>query len=190
MALLRTMQNPEPLPRDQEVPDSICFAQLEGGLVAIRVTGRGSFANSVELKQLCDRLADQHGGSGYRFIIDLHECSTMDSTFLGVLASIGLRQKRDTARLLTVVNANEQVVRLLETLGLSHFLEVRAEGTSAARGAEFVTESSADVSREDRIIHMLEAHQNLCDIDSENYVRFGSVLKYLQESLEREKGKP
>ena len=34
---------------------------------------------------------------------------------------------------------------------------------------------------------MIEAHEKLCDIDSENVVRFESVLKYLHESLEREK---
>jgi anti-sigma B factor antagonist len=172
--------------------DSISFCALQGGVYVIRVLGRGSFANSVELKNLADQIADRAGPEGYRFIVDLRECATMDSTFMGVLASIGLRQKRDNNdELMTVVNANQQAFRLLQTLGLSHFMNVRAgstESTVETPAADFQVAGKEDVSKLDRIIHMIEAHENLCDIDSGNAARFESVLKYLRESLEREKG--
>lgn len=176
------------VPGENPQQDTISFAEMSGGIVVVRVLGRGSFSNSVELKTLADRLADQHGPGKYHFIVDLDQCSTMDSTFMGTLASIGLRQKRDGLDSLIVVNANEQSSRLLQTLGLAHFISIRSSHPAAqVMGAGFQQADTRDVSRQDRIAHMIEAHENLVDIDSQNATRFESVLKYLRESLEREK---
>ncbi len=171
--------------------DSICFAELKGGVVVIRISGRGSFANSVEMKNLTDHFAAKHAAGGCQFVVDLEHCATMDSTFMGVLASIGLRQKRDTGTLMTLVNVTEQNTRLLQTLGLAHFIHVRPIGAAQpdTSGATFQQVEKAQVTRVDQIVHMMEAHENLCEADSENSVRFEGVLKYLTESLEREKEK-
>lgn len=169
--------------------DSVSFAEVGDGVIVIRVVGRGSFANSVEFKRLTDHFAERLG-SACRFVLDLGQCATMDSTFMGVLASVGLRQRRDTDEQTVLVNVNPQNVRLLQTLGLSHFLNVRPTGQGAPEvsESEFQTTERAKVSNTDRIVHMIEAHENLLETDTENAVRFESVLKYLNESLEREKG--
>ena len=169
--------------------DTISFAEC-GDAVVIRVNGRGSFANSVELKRITDHFFDKHGAQACRFVMDLGDCSTMDSTFMGVQASIGLRQKRDSGELMAIVNVKPQNVRLLQTLGLAHFMHVRPEGAGAAldtAGATFQTAEKHDVSKLDRIVHMIEAHETLCDTGSGNTVEFNQVLKFLRESLEREK---
>jgi anti-sigma B factor antagonist len=173
--------------------DTISFAELGDGVIVVRVWGRGSFLNSMELKELADRIAATHGPGNYHFIVDLGDCSTMDSTFMGTLASIGLRQRREGSDQLTVVNANEQSFRLLQTLGLAHFICVRKNDCAAADHAantpdeNFQPADRQSASRTDRIIHMIEAHEKLVDADSDNAVRFESVLKYLRDSLEREK---
>lgn len=171
-------------------PDTISFAELRGGIIVVRVVGRGSYANSVEFKRLADHMVSRYGPGNYHFVIDLENCATMDSTFMGVLASIGLRQKRDDTERLTVVNANEQNLRLLQTLGLSHFMNVRPMGKSEqlnVKNGAFQVAERQELSKTDRIVHMIEAHENLTDADAENAVRFESVLKYLHESLDREK---
>jgi anti-sigma B factor antagonist len=174
-----------------QAQDSICFAELPGGLVVVKILGRGSFTNSVELKRLGDYLFERHAGHKPHFIIDLDACTTMDSTFMGVLASVALREKREVADQLIVVNANPQNFRLLHTLGLAHFMDVRTSNEAAPNtdNARFREAEAEEVPRVDRIIHMIEAHQNLCEIDSENEVRFEGVLKYLNESLKREADK-
>ncbi len=170
--------------------DTICFAELSDGLAVVRVLGRGSFHNSVELKRLAESLSLRHGGSGYQFIVDLDACTTMDSTFMGVLASVGMRHKKETGRRMAVVNANEQTMRLMKTLGIDKLLDVRAHpdrGDAPTADDCFRPASQAEISKTERIIHMIEAHQTLCNADSQNAVRFESVLKFLRESLEREK---
>lgn len=177
---------------DQEVKeqssDSICFAELSDGVVVIRVAGRGSFSNSVELKSLADAMLSRPHVPRTRFIVDLERCSTMDSTFMGILASLGLRQKRDSGAAMAIVNANPQTVRLLETLGLAHFMDVRPLGKiSAADDAQFHTAECDKTDRIGQIIHMIQAHECLCEADSQNEVRFEGVLKYLNDSLKRER---
>jgi two-component sensor histidine kinase len=46
-----------------------------------------------------------------------------------------------------------------------------------------------EVSKLDRIIMMIEAHERLIDIDSSNEIKFKSVLETLHDSLERAGGK-
>ncbi|MGI8906517.1 MAG: STAS domain-containing protein [Candidatus Sumerlaeaceae bacterium] len=169
-----------------QAQDSVCFAELPDGLVVVKIYGRGTFSNSVELKRLGDYMFER--GVKPHFIIDLDACTTMDSTFMGVLASVALREKRELADNLVVVNANPQNYRLLHTLGLAHFMDVRTSNESApdVENARFHTAETEEVPRLDQIIHMIEAHQSLCDVDSENEVRFKSVLQCLSDSLKRE----
>lgn len=169
-------------------PDTITFAEVGDGLAVVRVSGRGSFANSVEFKQLADHLADKRGGHDYRIIVDLDSTITLDSTFMGALAGVGLRHKRDTGLPMILCNVNDQCCRLLGTVGIRHFVDVRPSGVDAPglKDSDFKQADSAEVSRADRIVHMIEAHENLVNIDGDNQARFEGVLKYLNESLSRE----
>jgi len=173
-----------------EVQDSLRFAELGDGIIVVQVHGRGSFANSVAFKKLADRLAQRYGPGKYFFIVDLEKCQTMDSTFLGALASIALRQRKECDRVLVITNASDHVRKLLQTLGITHIVELHEKLAEGAPGSsatpEFQEEKVEEVSKLDRIVHMIESHQKLCELDSQNEARFESVLKYLNESLERE----
>src|SRR5436853_7516799 len=54
----------------------------------IKIAGRASFNSSLDFKTLINGLS-QRGFS--RFVLDLSDCPLMDSTFLGVLAGLGLK---------------------------------------------------------------------------------------------------
>lgn len=182
------MMTEQKIAAGQEVQDSISFAALPEDLVVVRITGRGTFHNSMELRRLADAIVSQKKVPSPHFIIDLEHCITMDSTFMGVLASIGLRQLKQTGKKLVVANANPQNLRLLTTLGLSQFIDVRESHEEALQVSEddFQCMIREDVSRTERIIHMIEAHRDLCQADPTNNLRFESVLKYLNDSLDHE----
>jgi anti-anti-sigma regulatory factor len=170
------------------LPDSVTFAEVGGDVVVIRVKGRGNFANSFELKRISEVMFDKRPKGQCRFVIDLADCETMDSTFMGQLASIGLRQRREATRPLVVVNPNAQNQRLMSTLGLCHFTEVHIAKDAPMPAAEdFCSPEMTQLDKVDQILHMIEAHQTLCDAESGNQVRFESVLRYLHESLDKEK---
>ena len=63
------------------------FAKLFESYVWIRPEGRGTFLESTIIKNFVERsVAD--GVSN--FVIDLEACPGMDSTFMGMLAGLGL----------------------------------------------------------------------------------------------------
>lgn len=166
--------------------DTISFALLPEGLVVVRVIGRGSFKNSIEIKELAQAMNDQPDRPDAKFVFDMHQTISMDSTFMGVLASVALKQLRATGTQLIVANANTQNVRLLDTLGLTQFITVRADESTITQSDDFHPVDHVDLPRVDRIVHMIEAHNQLCDADPTNNMRFESVLKYLRESLTKD----
>ncbi len=59
-----------------------------GHFACVRITGRANFTSGPDFKTLLDELAQR--GYGH-LVLDLSECTLMDSTFLGVLAGFGLK---------------------------------------------------------------------------------------------------
>lgn len=171
----------------EEAAKNIQYALLDDEAIAVvRVAGRGTFLNSVPLKKFADQLAAS--GKPRQIIVDLKDCETLDSTFMGVLAAISLRQTRAGRDKLILTNINPHIQRLLKTLGLSNLIQLR-DGTSeqeALRRAEGGLESPEErpVSHVEQICHTLEAHRTLVKVDEENEVRFQCVIHYLEKSLQ------
>lgn len=173
--------------------ECIQYATLPEDIVVIRVSGRANYQNSLALRQVFDRTSTDTRSP--RYVFDLERCDSMDSTFMGVVASIGLHQRRLTGTKSTVVNVRPHVKELLDLLGLKFLLAIREfEPDGAARApqvhdARFADVPAPDISRLDRIILMIEAHERLIDVDSQNEVKFRDVLETLHDSLERAGGK-
>ena len=55
----------------------------------MKVGGKGSFLNSDNLKEFAREMLDQGYGE---FVVDLADCATMDSTFMGTMARLALRR--------------------------------------------------------------------------------------------------
>jgi len=164
------------------------FAFAHPDVAVIKVHGRGSFLNSMDLQSLTDTLRKKN--PNIRFIIDLEHCITLDSTFMGTLAGISIEQNKAGMCYLTVVNAQKHTRQLLVNLGLSYILDMREMAESMpVREEDFQKAEGEQASRFEQIVHMIKAHNQLIDLDTQNEIRFQSVIKYLQDSLEREKKK-
>jgi anti-anti-sigma factor len=152
-------------------------------VVHVKVEGKGSFQNSPALKEFSRKMLDR----GFRnFVVDLNQCSVMDSTFMGTLAGIALRLREFGNGRLLVRNANERNSDLLKNLGLNNLFEVepivpvgRAENNVDASPLEPVR----SIERSDQATCMIEAHEALVDADPENLARFKDVLEYLKQDL-------
>jgi hypothetical protein len=69
-------------------PSATLFVCATDHAAIIRISGRANFSSSVHFKTVVNELYNR---GAERFILDLGECATMDSTFLGVLAGIALK---------------------------------------------------------------------------------------------------
>lgn len=166
----------------------MCAVMEDGGIALIRVKGRGNFGNAMPLKRFINHF--QGMKEEQKYVIDLHECETMDSTFMGVIAGVCITTVQRGKGCVVVVNVNDQCKRLLTNLGLTYMLEMRSGGSKTMeRGAaQLEPVESGEVSKLEQVCLTLEAHKDLIKIDEQNEVRFQGVIEYLQKSLDEEKG--
>lgn len=157
----------------------------------VKIAGRANFTSSVDFKTVLTGLQLK----GYTYVVvELSECTLMDSTFLGVLAGFGLNsiapEKSCTSKIIELRNANERLIELLENLGVLHLFKT-SQGTLAADGnVEASTPAPCNPSREELTLASLEAHQTLMDVNPENVARFKDVTRFLAEDLEKIRIKP
>lgn len=159
--------------------------------VCIKITGRANFNLSVDFKTLVMELRQK--GYAY-FLIELSECVLMDSTFLGVLAGLGLKvnQSEDSAsvQLVELRNPNARLAELLENLGVIHLFKVTQGPLSTPEAVEVCAPEPAHPSRAELTRACLEAHQTLMDINPDNVARFKEVAKFLAEDLQKLEKQP
>lgn len=165
------------------------------GEVFVRVVGRGTFQNGQPLR----RYALEMMGHGYhQFIIDLGQCQGMDSTFLGMLAGIGLRLQQDNRKgQVHVVEVGPRNLELLQTLGLDRLFDVQTTNNFQVREAvpadadykrlpdTDIADLTKPLNKNDTADLMLEAHDNLIRADHRNVDRFQDLTKFLRENVEK-----
>jgi anti-anti-sigma regulatory factor len=161
-----------------------------GNRVYVRVVGRGTFQNSQPLRLFALQKIDQ----GQReFVVDLGQCQGMDSTFLGVLAGIGLHL-RQNGKLATVhiVNISPRNLELLQTLGLDRLLTTNSSTPPPLAEAGYrklpdtdLTQLTHPPGKDETTDLMIEAHDNLVRADKHNAPKFRELTRFLRESIER-----
>ena len=115
-------------------------------------------------------------------VVDLEACSGMDSTFMGMLAGLGMLLKKKGEGQLSIVGTSDKTKASLEELGLNHLMKIEPKdgpwiGKIEEARANLRPLSDQDASAKEE--HILECHENLCDADSENFERFETVLNVM-----------
>ncbi|MGZ8900855.1 MAG: STAS domain-containing protein [Limisphaerales bacterium] len=158
----------------------------------VKVPGRANFSTSVEFKFLISEL--RNTGVNH-FVLDLGECVTMDSTFLGVLAGLALRnsdgKEIDAAGQklkLDLLNPNARIADLLDNLGVVHLFNVVNQPENPCTAIfEPVTSDRPAPTKEEVSRNCLEAHQVLMRINPDNIPKFKEVTQFLAEDLRKMK---
>ena len=156
----------------------------------VKIAGRANFTSSVDFKTLLSELLQK----GYtRFVLDLTQCTLMDSTFLGVLAGFGLKMngpEADPARpTLELFNPSPRIVDLLENLGVLHLFKIVQGDLNLPETTESHDLTPVNPSREEVKQTCLEAHQALMEAHPENSSRFKDVAQFLTEDLKKLKAR-
>src|SRR5579862_5549605 len=172
-----------------ETPKGISVGSV-GNRVYVRVVGRGTFQNSQPLRKFALEKIDQ---GQEEFIVDLGQCQGMDSTFLGVLAGIGLRL-RQTGRASTVhdINISPRNLELLQTLGLDRLFAINSDTSQLPAEPDCrkladtdLTQVTHPLDKDETTDLMIEAHDNLVRADERNASRFKELARFLRDAVER-----
>ena len=149
----------------------------------IKVVGRGSFQNSGCLKAFYLQLLKEEVN---RFVVDLENCTYLDSTFLGILLGLGLKLKEIGNGRLHILNANPRNLELLKNLGLDRLIQI--DTSRAELNGDLEKQSLEEMpcplpTRAEAAPTILEAHENLMEFDPRNIPKFKDVVEFLREDL-------
>jgi anti-sigma B factor antagonist len=150
--------------------------------VVVRIEGRASFMNSGSLKDFFTEVLRQ---GKTRYVVDFQHCTSMDSTFLGVLAGMALDlRKLPTPGTLTLARIGDRNLELIRNLGLHRLAVVDAGGASLdmGGGTQPLTEKARTELESARLV--LEAHENLVSADAANAAKFQDVMAFLRNRVE------
>ncbi|HEY5226948.1 MAG TPA: STAS domain-containing protein [Opitutaceae bacterium] len=152
--------------------------------VVIRIEGRACFLNSACLRDFVTQMI-KSGKS--RFVIDFLRCTSMDSTFLGVLAGFALELlKMKPKGSLVLTRMGQRNLELVRNLGLHKLLTVDSSdsGLSSADACDTPL-VCADRTELDNARMVLEAHENLVSADEGNRNKFQDVLVFMKNRVEQ-----
>lgn len=168
----------------------ILTGQLEE-VVWLRPEGRGTFQESP----LIEKFVTAAFKTGRRiFVIDLESCPGMDSTFMGMLAGLGIKFRKEGEGVLNVVGTSDKTRASLQELGLHYLSNIEnGEGPWIGRYEEFRAHllpigGGVDFDKMSQENHVLKSHENLVQADDSNLERFRTVLDMMGSQLSDSEG--
>ena len=153
--------------------------------VAIKIDGRASFMNCSCLRDFFSEMIKQ---GKTKFVVDFQQCTSMDSTFLGVLAGAALElRKLEPAGSLIVARVGQRNLELLRNLGLHRLLVVDTGEAipEIGGGAGQALPCSGPRTELENARLVLQAHENLVSADAGNQSKFQDVLTFLKSRVEQ-----
>jgi len=150
----------------------------------VKIRGRVSFTNSGPLRDFFSQVIKSEK---CRFIVDFSECTSMDSTFLGILAGAAIElRKCQPPGSLVLCRLGARNLELVRNLGLHRIMTVDA----GDRSLDFNKNVTALETREgkaelENAKLVLEAHENLIEADERNRNKFQDVVSFLKNQVER-----
>jgi anti-sigma B factor antagonist len=155
----------------------------------VKIIGRANFTSSIDFKTLVNELRAKRYDY---FVLDLSECVLMDSTFLGVLAGLGLQMNpgdsKPEDRAIELLNPNPRISELLENLGVLHLFKL-TQGPLVMPECQKSEHTCLGASKEEVTSACLEAHQTLMAVNPDNVSRFKEVTQFLASDLKKLRAK-
>ena len=154
----------------------------------VAVIGAATFKLAPAFKQAVQ--AARLAGSAL-VVVDLADCRSLDSTFMGAIAGLTFALRKDDVRL-ALINLSPHAAGLLRGLGLDRVLKTYAanELPPGLGDLSHLVENlrpveSAPADNRELAALMYDAHETLTRVDPQNLQRFKDVLAFLREDLKR-----
>ncbi|OGV56557.1 MAG: hypothetical protein A2X49_06690 [Lentisphaerae bacterium GWF2_52_8] len=152
------------------------------GYYNIRVEGRATFECSPPLRNLAKSIEHE---KFKKISVNLRECCAMDSTFMGVLAMLGLASRKVGA-VMEIANASPSNMALLSGLGLKKLFSFVTRDTMSETGEwRALMGTGEGLDKEDNARTVLEAHDTLMDIDASNIPKFERVVDMVKKDIDK-----
>ena len=149
----------------------------------LQVLHKASFTNCEPVRNFFDKKFN----AGQRsFIVDFANCTSVDSTFLGILVrlALNLRNSEDSGKL-ALVNLNGRNLETVKNLGIHRIAEISSHAVESVKDLESLSENGQDDVACSETIY--EAHKTLMNLNEKNLRMFCDVVSFLEQENERSK---
>lgn len=120
----------------------------------------------------------------HSIVIDLTETENVDSTALGLMAKLSLRSQEALDALPTIVSSNEDITRVLISMGFDNvFVIVDESENDIGPLGEVPTQLVSEESLREQV---LEAHRVLMSLNDQNKDKFRDLVAALEDEQNAE----
>lgn len=151
--------------------DNCCYFKLRGAL---------RYTNATGMDDLVERLFSQQLHCA-QLVVDLNEVSFMDSTYIGLLASLARYCQQQQLPRPTLFSTHSEVNELLFGLCLEQAFDIIQQPTQHA--VDMVTVSAQHYSDQQQGQMILRAHEALIALNDKNKSAFAPVVDLLKQQL-------
>ena len=147
----------------------------------VRVFQKASFLNCAPLRSFFEECMVV-GRRNY--VVDFQECSSMDSTFLGILVGLALKLKKfeDEGRL-TLVNLKGRNLETIQNLGIHKIADVNPDDLSP-KDRELNELDKGEGRESVGSETICQAHKTLMELNEKNARMFCDVVNFLEREEE------
>lgn len=148
--------------------------------VYVQIREKASYLNCAPLRSFLHEMVNE----GNRvFVVDFQNCSSMDSTFLGILVGLALQlRKFQDGGNLTLLNLIGRNLETVENLGIHKIAAVSSEFVSNTNELDELKVKSKSDKASPELIY--KAHKSLLDLNEKNSKIFKDVVNYLEQKVE------
>ena len=147
--------------------------------VLVKICGRASYQNSAPLSTFFQKML---ANDQPRFRLDFSQCTTMDSTFLGIIAGAAISARKHTSKGdFIIASLSRRNLELFRNLGLHRLTSIEAPNSSAPSSSAFKILDGQSAVNKDTI---LEAHETLSGLGESNREKFQDVVSFLRAEQE------
>ena len=157
-----------------------------GSTVVVNVRGRGTLGNSHPLETCLTSALD---AAAEDVVMDLAECTHLDSTFMGVMAGMSQRLQDAGKGALRVANPSDSTLGTMRRVGLMRVVDL-TDGAAPAPEVAAMELAPTDLSKLDRGRHMLDAHRELSAMSDANAAEFGQLIHTLEANVAKHQADP
>jgi anti-anti-sigma regulatory factor len=162
-------------------PKSAFLVNSSNTSVFILIEGKANFLNANTFKQFVDKSLSKDYSY---YIIDFEHCTGMDSTFLGIIAWLGLQIKAsENKSYLIVRNLNKRNKELFNNLGLQNFISTEESILETSSESPDQFKALKETERFEAI-DILNAHKNLVKARKENASLFKDLISILEDKIQ------
>lgn len=159
----------------------ILFA-CQSGDCYFKLTGELRYTNAIGMDNLIERLFYQEKPICSQIIVDLNEASFLDSTYIGLLASLARHCQQHQLSRPMLFSSNAEINQLLKGLCLDKVFDFIEHSNNKIADLDPVqTDEYTDKEKGQMI---LKAHQNLLDLSDSNKLKFEPIVRLLQQEID------